>query len=242
MKSKWIYAGALIFGLLTSYFIYDFLAKVEKSATEAKAEEIVVVACNVPAKTLLTREMLVLKKVPVEGIHAQAFRKTEEAVGSITLTNLVEGEQLLKDKLASKDEVKNGLAYLIPPDKRAISIPVDDVSGVADLLKPGDKVDVAAVLGLVDANGKERMYSLVILQDTRILAVGKKLAEKSSGKENGQEDKRTVTLAVTVEEAQSLFLANQKGVLRLLLRSPIDDNIVATTPYQQEDFLRAGGN
>lgn len=242
MKSKWIYAGALFFGLLTSYFIYDFLAKVEKSATEAKTEEIVVAACNVPAKTLLTREMLVLKKVPVEGIHAQALRKTEEAVGSITLTSLVESEQLLKSKLTSKDNAKNGLAYIIPPDKRAMSIPIDEVSGVANLLEPGDNVDVAAVLGLVDSTGKETTYSLIVLQDIQILAIGKKLDEKNNSKESGQQEQKTVTLAVTVEEAQSLFMANQKGTLRLLLRSPIDDSIVAAAPYKQEDLLNARGN
>jgi pilus assembly protein CpaB len=240
LKNRWIYVLAVIFGLLTCYFIYDFLVSVEKKMTEGETQEVVIVVQDVASKTLLTKEMLAVKKVVADYIHPQALRKTEEAIGSITLTALVKGEQLLKSKIVKKDDTTKGLAYLIPHGKRAVSIAVDDVSGVAGLLKPGDKVDVTAVIGIPDSAGKEVPHSLVVLQEITVLAVGKNLEEKTGKGDNSKEEDKTVTLAVTVEEARPLLLASQKGALRLLLRSPVDSSTVKTNPFKAEDYLIEG--
>lgn len=239
MKNKWVYAAALIFGLLTSYFVYDFLAKVEKTASEARTETVVVVTRNIPAKTMITVEMLALKKVPLGSAHVQAVREMARGIGTIATMPLLEGEQLLESKVVSQNDFKNGLAYMIPPGKRAVSIPVDEISGVANLLQPGDRVDVMSVISMIDAAGAETIYSLLVLQDIQILAVGKRLDPKGSdsNKQSGQQEKATATLAVTVEEAQSLFLANQQGTIRLMLRSPVDDGVVAASPLKQADLL-----
>ena len=238
MKNKWIYALAVIFGLLTAYFLYGFLVSVEKKTTEDSKEEVIVAVRDIASQTLLTREMLTMEKVPVDYIHPQALRNMEEAVGCISLTSVVGGEQLLKSRLATSGEVKNGLAYLIPIGKRAISIAVDEVSGVAGLLRPGDHVDVATIMSFPDDMGGEEISSLIVLQNIPILAVGKKMSNKSSKVEVESSDKKTITLAVTIEEAQSLLLAGQKGSLRLLLRSPVDDNIVWTVPFKTQDFVQ----
>lgn len=239
MKNKWVYAAALFFGLLTSYFVYDFLTEVEKTASEARTETVVVATCNIPAKTMITAEMLALKKVPQGSAHAQAIREVRQGVGTIATMPLLEGEQLLQSKVVSPKDFKNGLAYVIPPGKRAVSIPVDEISGVANLLQPGDRVDVLSVMSMTDAAGAESIYSLLVLQDIQILAVGKRLDPKGSdsNKQSNQQEKATVTLAVTVEEAQSLFLANQQGTIRLMLRSPVDDGVVEASPLKQADLL-----
>lgn len=237
MKNRWIYVLSVIFGLLTCYFIYDFLASVEKKMTEGEMQEVVIVAQDIAPNTLLAKEMLITKKVAVDYIHPQALRKKDEALGSITLTALVEGEQLLKSKVVSKKDTSKGLAYLIPEGKRAMSIEADEVSGVAGLLTPGDRVDVAAVVGIPDAAGKETSHSLIVLQDISVLAIGKNLEPKQSKNDSEKEGKTTVTLAVTVEEARQLFLASQKGAVRLMLRSPVDSSTVNTSPFKAEDFL-----
>ena len=237
MKNKSIYILALIFGLLTTYFIYGFLISVEKKVTNDLTEEVVVLAHDLTPKTLLTREMLIKKNLPAAYIHPEAIRTLDEAVGCIGLTSFVEGEQLLKSKLASKGEIKNGLAYLIPVGERAMTISVDAVSGVAGLLKPGDRVDVASVMGLPDSGEIETMSSLIVLQDIVVLAEGKNMNENNSKKTEDSSSK-TVTLSVTVEEAQRLLLANQKGTIRLLLRSPVDNSIVKTNPFETQDFVQ----
>jgi pilus assembly protein CpaB len=237
LKNKWVYLWAIVFGLLTTFLVYRFLVSVEKKATADLTEKVVVVAHDIAPRSSLTKEMLVTKNLPAEYIHTQALREIEDAVGCISLTSLVEGEQLLKSKIAFKNEIKNGLAYLIPEGKRALSMLVDEVSGVAGLLKPGDRVDVAAIISISDGKEGEVLSSLIVLQNIPILAVGKNMDEKSRKAETDNSGKKTITLEVTVKEAQSLLLASQKGSLRLLLRSPVDDSVVVTVPFKAQDFL-----
>ena len=238
MKNKWIYGLAIIFGLLTTYFFYQFLVSIEKKVTTDLTEEVICVAYDIPPKTQLTRIMLVKKNVPEEYIHPNAVRTMEEAVGAISLTSFVEGEQLLKSKLVSRGDTKNGLAYLIPEGERAMSLSVDQVSGVAGLIKPGDRVDVAAVISLPLRGQEETSSAIIVLQDIVILAVGKNMNDNSSKTDSDSSAKQTVTLSVTLQEAQELFLACQKGVIRLLLRSPVDNDPTKTVPFEVRNFVR----
>ncbi|MFZ5754764.1 MAG: Flp pilus assembly protein CpaB [Bacillota bacterium] len=237
MKNKVIIILSIVFGLLTSYLIYDYLTKVEQSMTNMQYGEVVVAAGDVTGKTLLTAEMLEIKKMPVDYIHPQAARKKEEVTGSITLAPLTQGEQVLKKKIAKQSDMKNGLAYIVPVGKRALTLAVDEVSGIAGLIKPGDHVDVVATVNIPDPSGlKETPHSLVVLQDLQVLAVGRTLDDKGDGKSTVEN--KTVTVAVTVEQSRPLVLASQKGTIRLMLRSPVDTGVVNTTPYRAANFLQ----
>lgn len=221
--------------MLTGYLIYDYLVKVERSMSNVTYGEVIVAAVDVPAKTLLEGEMLKVQKVPVEYIHPLAVRNRDELVGRITVAPLVGGEQILAKKIAKEGEPRYGLSYLVPVGKRAVTVLVDEVSGIAGLIKPGDSVDVAAVVNLPDSmQQREVPHALVVLQDVEVLAVGRVMAE--GGNQNALEYD-TVTLAVTVEQSRPLILANQKGNIRLMLRSPVDDGIVQTRPFGAEDYV-----
>lgn len=236
MKSKTIIILAMFFGLLTGYLIYDYLIKLEQSVTNLEYTEVVVAEKYIPAKTLITADMVAAKKIPVDYKHPQAAGKKEEVVGNISLAPFVEGEALLRQKIASISEVKNGLAYAVPPGKRALTVSVDEVSGVAGFIKPGDRVDVVATVNIPDSSGtKETPYAIVVLQDLTVLAVGKESQEKVDSKVAG--DYKTVTLAVTVDDSRPLVLASQKGNIRLMLRTPADNSQVPTYPFKATNFL-----
>lgn len=231
MKSKYIILLSLIFGLLTAYLIFTYLTGLEQSITSIEYGEVVVAARDLPAKTHLTGEMITVKKVSLEYIHPQAMTKKDQVAGNISISPLVAGEQILKSKIATKDNVKNGLSYLVPVGKRALTVAVDEVSGVAGLIKPGDRIDVAATVNIPEGQ-REAPFALVVLQDIQVLAVGRNLEEKET------QGNSTVTLAVTVEESRPLILASTKGSIRLMLRSPVDDSKVYTTPFKADNFLQ----
>lgn len=236
MKSKYVVVISIILGLLTAYLIFDYLNKFETTPDSAQYGEVVVTAVDVAGKTQLTNEMLQVIKMPVDYIHPLAVRSKNEAAGKITTTSLAQGEQILQKKLAAAGEVKFGLSYAVPVGKRAVTVAVDDVSGISGLIKPGDHVDVAAVINIPDQTGqKEIANSLVVLQNIEVLAVGKTLEDKSDGKT--PLEYKEVTLAVTVEESRPLILANQKGNIRLMLRSPVDNSTSNTVPFQPTDYL-----
>lgn len=237
MKSRYIILLSLIFGLLTGYLIYDYLIKVERSINNIQYDSVVVAAVDVPAKSRVSESMLELKKAPVEYIHPQAVRKKEGAVGAITVAPLIKGEQVIKNRITTQSEVKNGLAYLVPVGRRAVTVAVDEVSGVAGLIRPGDRVDVAATVNIPDSSGQREIpYSLVVLQDLQVLAVGKAMEDQGDGKNTF--DSKTLTLAVTVEQSRPLILASQKGSIRLMLRSPLEKDTVSTTPFKAANFIQ----
>ena len=233
MKNRSMVLLAIIFGALTCYLIYDYLTGIEKKATNIELSKVVVTSADISAKTILSPEMLQIKELPEEYIHPLAFRKAEDAVGRVVTAQLAKGEQLLTTKTAKWGETKEGLSYIIPSGQRAMTVATDEISGVAGMLKPGDRVDVAAVLNIVDLQTqKEVPFSFVVLQNILVLAVGKNMDSA------GQSDAKNITLAVTVEQSRPLLLASQKGAIRLMLRSPLDSGTVATQPIKPADILK----
>src|SRR5205814_1366468 len=103
----------------------------------------------------------------------------KDVVDRILTAHVLAGEPLLAGRLAAKT-AGNGLAALIPGNMRAIAVHVDDVVGVAGFIHPDDRVDVIVTLHPTRPNDAEPV-SKVILQNVKVLAVGKEL-EVSDGK------------------------------------------------------------
>jgi hypothetical protein len=81
------------------------------------------------------------------------------------------------------------------------------------------------------------VITVVALQDVEVLAVGKNLElVREQGKEQKVEVK-TMTVAVTLEEAKPLVLADEEGKIRMALRSPLEKGKVLSAPFELEDFL-----
>src|SRR5271163_5199033 len=119
--------------------------------------------------------------------------------------------------VASKVSAPNGRASLstvIEPGKRAVTVAVDDVRGVAGFIFPGDFVDVA--LTRTDNSNGLQNFSEVILQHVKVLAIDQMAGER--------QERPTVAKAVTVEaspeQALRILLATNVGKLSLILRQP----------------------
>lgn len=117
-----------------------------------------------------------------------------------------------------------GLPFAVRPPRRAVTIALDPIIGVAGFPKPGDRVDVIATF---DTERGVGMVTRTILQDVEILALGSEInptgKEGPSGKEGEARPQPTATLAVLPAEAEKLILAEARGKLRLALR-PIEDD------------------
>jgi pilus assembly protein CpaB len=110
-------------------------------------------------------------------------------------------------------------------DKRAMSVKVDDVIGVAGFIKPGDRVDV--MVTIEPEGGKQaNMMSKMILENVKVLATGTQMERK--GKDEEPKPVQVITVEVDVEEAEKLALASTQGKLRLALRNPLNKEHVLT--------------
>lgn len=133
----------------------------------------------------------------------------------IAIRSFVAGEPLLKSKISGYGE-RPILSRKVAEDMRAFSIRINDVSGVAGFLLPGDNVDVQLTRQL----GKDRknLITDVIIQNVSVLGIDQLSNEDTDNPVLA----KTATVEVTPEQAQKLALAQQLGTLSLTLRNFAD--------------------
>lgn len=228
---KKIYIVALIIALMTGISVYSFAASVQKAARREYID-VVTAAVNIPERTALTKEMLVLKPMPKEAVLPSAIREINSIVGLYTDSRLEIGETLTLTKLHAQGEKTSGLTYFIPRGKRAFTLSVDAMTGVNGFILPGDHVDIIASMILKsESTTVVETTSFIISQNIEVLAAGSGIKVEENGINITY---TTVTLAVTPQEAVSLNLASANGKLRLILRSPLDKDNVDTDPKTPE--------
>jgi Flp pilus assembly protein CpaB len=134
----------------------------------------------------------------------------------------------------------------IPSGMRAVSVAVDDVTGVAGNILKGDRVDVVATTPLPDS--KDAVVARVILENIEVLAVETENGTKSSGRSKSQRD-WTVTLLVTPEQGATVVAAASEAKKISLLARRSDDHesdntgdVAFTHGQGVAPLLKPGGN
>jgi pilus assembly protein CpaB len=194
---------------------------------------IVVAAVDVPTGTALSSRQLDVVDWPSEFAPKTYFSSVEEADERVVRRPIGAGEPILESILMAPGS-KAGLVSIIEGQKRAVSVKVDPVIGVAGFVNPGARVDVLATLRRIDLKNK-LPYSKVILQDVPVLAIDQSLTESRDGE---PELVSVVTLEVEPKDAERLVYSAHEGRLHLALRSPGDREIVKTASIGVADLLR----
>ncbi|HTH17656.1 MAG TPA: Flp pilus assembly protein CpaB, partial [Magnetospirillum sp.] len=149
-----------------------------------------------------------------------AFHSIEELVGGeprYALETIRASEPVLHSKVTGKGG-KASLSSVIDQAKRAVTIRVDDVFGVAGFITPADHVDVMLTSAEDPQRPNDNPKTAVLLQNVKVLAIDQK-ANEHEGKPSIA---KAVTLEVTPEEAQKLALGRTIGTLSLALRNFTD--------------------
>ncbi|MDR3592054.1 MAG: Flp pilus assembly protein CpaB [Negativicutes bacterium] len=207
---------ALILSLLTTGLVYSYLKGVANQAIKP-GKPVIVAKVDIPPKTVITPEMVQESSVPAEYIQPGAIVATADVVGVTSREQIVAGEQITQRRLAVPGQTR-GFAGTIPNDKRAMTVAVTEVTGVAGFVKAGDYVDVLVTF---DTNTVGENVSQIVLQNLLVLAADRETeaGQADAGKEKKETtSKTTVTLAVTPEEAAKLTVADEKGKIRMALR------------------------
>jgi len=196
------------------------------TAPPATAARILVAARPLPAGSLLRNEDLAVRDVPgpdlEEGFLRDSAETRAELAGALVRRFLDTGSPLvLGDVLRPRD--RGFLAAVLMPNRRAITVGVDAVTGTAGLIWPGDRVDLLLTQTLDErvAVLSRRVVGETVLNDVRVIAVDQQLTQGAAGANASPDGKvaRTVTLEVTPEEAERVAVAAQLGRLSLTIRS-----------------------
>ena len=176
----------------------------------------------------LTAAMLQQSPWPSGAVPVGTFDDVKKLEGRVILSPVFKGEPVLEPKLASVG-TRGGLPSLIQSGKRAISVKVNEVVGVAGFALPGSFVDVMVHI----SDNKDKPVSKIVLNRILVLAV----AQEANRDETKPKVVNAVTLEVTPEQAEKIDLARSIGSLSLVLRNPIDSKEMETAGVQREDLL-----
>ena len=152
----------------------------------------------------------------------------EQAVDRVVNVPVFKGEPILMSKLAAKGET-GGLSAVLPEGRRAVTVKVNEIVGVAGFALPGTYVDV--MVNAADANNNA--VSKIVIERIKVLAV----AQDVSNLETKPKVVNAVTLEVTPAQAEKIDLARSIGSLSLVLRSQVDMKSVSTEGARKNDLL-----
>lgn len=207
-----------------------YTVEVERIKSQTKESRVPVLVANqdIPQGKPLDPSMVAVVNAPSTQVPPQAVTSMNSIAGMVTVTPLSRGEPLTFDRLAPiQQAASTSLALSTPVGKRAITIPVDNLSGLSGLIKPGDYVDVLCITKApADSEGKKKDQEIVfpLFQNVLVLARGQELVGEA-GQEKRETSAPTITLALSSEEASLIAFVLEQGKVRLLLRSPQDTSI-----------------
>jgi len=230
--SKVLLVFGILLGLVTAYFLYNYLETLQGPVTAAVPQSDVVMARDtIPAHTRINAEMLEVRSVPVDMIHPEAGDDISFFVGGIARSEIIRGEQVLASRVHT-DEMRATLSYRIPENMRAVAIPVNEITGVAGYITPGDLVDVLLTIEDEEIN-EGALTTYTLFQKVEVLAIGELPREVEDDESRLV---NTVTLKVTPEQAEVLAYSYQQGSFHLALRSPADESIIALDTFGTTNF------
>lgn len=210
------------------------VADLTRGTTPAPTFPLVVAAVKLPYGSVLQPEHLNTVEWASTVRPEGSFTDPQAVLGRAIIENVVPGEPILESRLAPKDS-GGGLASVIPKGKRAVSVRVNEIIGVAGFVLPRTRVDV--LVSVNPGGEKGRSAAKMILQNVEVLAAGQKIEQDAEGK---PETVNVITLLVNPEEAEKLTLAGNEGEIQLALRNSLDLDSVITSGANLSTLVQGG--
>jgi len=196
------------------------------------SNKVVVAALDVELGSRLNPQFLKTVDWPSGSIPAGAIHDPLTLQDRVVKTNVLRGEPILESKLAPLGS-KGGLSAVITEGKRAMTVRVNDVIGVAGFALPGNHVDIVVSTHLDGGGQGDKQISKIVLENILVLAV----AQEANRDETKPKVVNAVTLEVTPEQAEKLDLARSVGTLSLVLRNQVDKIGVDTLGIMKRQLL-----
>lgn len=226
---------AMVMGAIAVFLLNTMILRKDRDlgAREVNLQQVVVAAVDLKTGARLDKLSLRTVEIPTASLPEGYYASTDKVLGEvppIVLKEIRKNEIVLPYKL-SPQGTRGGLPPRIPEDMRAITISVNEISGVAGFVLPGNYVDVLVTTKEVQTSKLPSTHTL--LQNLLVLGVD----QLSTEGEEKPKVVNAVTLLVSPNEGKMLTLAQEIGSLNLLLRNEFDANIVLDELITVRDVL-----
>jgi pilus assembly protein CpaB len=212
---------ALLFGGLAVFIAKAWLANQQGQVVQQQAapppvkldtQKVVVASKDLNFGEPITPSVVAEVDWPKDTMPQGAFTTiadlTKDGARAV-LTPIDANEPILARKITGPGS-RPSLSALVKQGMRAVTIHVNDTSGVAGFVLPGDRVDVLYTQGSGGVSSID-----VLFQNVPVLAINQVVDEKTGNPIDG----RTATLELSPSDAQKLALAQSTGDLTFTLRS-----------------------
>lgn len=229
IKALLVLAVAIIAGAVAVYMADRYMKQQGETVGGAK---VVVASGDLDLGTRLTPELLQAVDWPKGSVPEGSADGVDKLVTRVVKTSVQRGEPILESKLAPVGTT-GGLASVIEEGKRAMTVSVNEIIGVAGFALPGNYVDI--LVNTQDEKSKDpsKQISKIVLERVLVLAV----AQEASTDQTKPKVVSAVTLQVTPEEAEKIDLARSVGSLTLVLRNQVDKTPAETAGALKQQLL-----
>ncbi|WP_281884280.1 Flp pilus assembly protein CpaB [Paenibacillus sp. YYML68] len=223
MRSKLVLAAALIMGLITTVLFFNYMKSFNEAAKSSEQQvEVLAAKQDIPENTRLSAAMLQVIRVPALGVEATALTGLKQAEGKIAAVKLVPGEVLLAHHVTDQKEETLFVSRKVREGYRAMSVGVNLVQSVSNLIEPGDYVDVVST---IKDPATDKLQSTLVQGQVRVLAIGRRMLEART--DTPYVEYASVTLEVKPEDGIRVIQAGEEGVLSLMLHSRVIEQAAA---------------
>lgn len=214
-------------------------ARVEQQVPRGKFPQVYVARENLEVGSFVDANKLEARDWPEQAILPSQVRADQvqpsELVGSVVRNRMVKGEPILLANLVKPGD-RSFLAAALTPGMRAVTIPVDNITGHSGLLLQGDRVDVVLTQNVASASSAaQARVGETIMRAVRVIAINSAMAAPENA-QTVDDHPRSVTLEVTPKQAEAVAVARELGTLSLVLRS-----LPQTESDEMEDELATTG-
>jgi pilus assembly protein CpaB len=216
---------SLLIGSLAAFFAYMYVSSAQDRAFHGAAMvPALVISGDIEKGTTGDAALGRIKteNVPKKFRPVAALTDKNQIRGKIALTHLATGQVLIEGMFADPRTAQETAAKRVPAGQVAVTVQVDEVRGVANLITPGDRVNIMTTL----PDGTQR----TLFTNVDVLFIGTTAAPAAGSTEAvTNPGSSLITFAVPQLAAERIVYASRQGT-GIYLTLPSPDNKPAVVP------------
>jgi pilus assembly protein CpaB len=213
-------------------YISGQVAEIEAREKNRAMVQLVVAKADLPKGAALSAENMAVRPVPKEWTHSGAITPDQfgRAEGAKLAYPASAGEPVIWAQL--EGQRAPSFSTRLTPGRRAVTVPVDEISSLSGMVEPGDLIDI-----VVSVKKDAHSFTFTLLQGVTVLATGTKASPDEKDTEGRARTFSTITLDTTPEDAKRVIAAREVGRVTALLRAPNDTASVSSKRSDAQSLL-----
>jgi pilus assembly protein CpaB len=199
-------------GIGSAILLYSHINGLERQIeTRHSTIRILVARHDIPADSLISARMVMVKNIPRELVVDGAVNNLVQLRNKVNSSPILSGEQLSSKRLVNKNSLES--TYIdIPSGMRAITVTPDDLTAPSGLLKSGDRVDLILTYDTTSSDINKPSF----IENLKVARISTKA--KDNDAMMAEDIQRMITLIVVQKQAETIAYADEYGKVKVALR------------------------